>query len=124
MTTDDQSTTTPANDESLALARLAAVTADDKQGTDTIILPVGQVLSITEYFVITAASNRRLVRAIADEVESRVREVTGRAPGRVEGHREQQWVLLDYRSAYPFRGYSSVGRALPWHGRGQGFNSL
>ncbi len=21
------------------------------------------------------------------------------------------------------RGYSSVGRALPWHGRGQGFNS-
>lgn len=96
MTSDDLTTNGPANDESLALARLAAATADDKMGTDTIIIPVGQVLSITEYFVITAASNRRLVRAIADEVESRVREVTGRDPGRVEGHREQQWVLLDY----------------------------
>lgn len=96
MTTSDQPTTSSAADESLDLARLAARTADDKQGTDTIILPVGQVLSITEYFVITAASNRRLVRAIADEIEMKVREVTGRAPGRVEGHREQQWVLLDY----------------------------
>ena len=82
--------------ESLALARLAAATADDKQGSDTVVIPVGQVLSITEFFVITSASNRRLVRAIADEVESRVREETGRSPGRVEGHREQQWVLLDY----------------------------
>ena len=71
--------------ESLALARLAAEIADDKQGLDTIVLPVGKVLSITEFFVITSASNRRLVRAIADEVEQRVREATGRSPGRVEG---------------------------------------
>jgi ribosome-associated protein len=83
-------------EESLNLARLAASTADDKQGLDTIVIPVGKVLSITEFFVITSASNRRLVRAIADEVEQRIRAEAGRSPGRVEGHREQQWVLLDY----------------------------
>ena len=82
--------------ESLALATSAAQAADDKQGTDTLVLSVGEVLTITEYFVITAASNRRLVRAIADHVEERVKEEFDRSPIRVEGHREQQWVLIDY----------------------------
>lgn len=82
--------------ESLALATSAARAADDKQGTDTLVLSVGEVLTITEYFVITAASNRRLVRAIADHVEERIRDEFDRSPIRVEGHREQQWVLIDY----------------------------
>lgn len=83
-------------DDAWLLATTAARAADDKQATDTIVLPVGGVLGITELFVITGASNRRLVRAVAEEVEHRVREVCGRAPIRTEGHREQQWVLLDY----------------------------
>jgi len=82
--------------ESRALATSAARAADDKQGTDTLVLSVGEVLTITEYFVITAASNRRLVRAIADHVEERIRDEFDRSPIRVEGHREQQWVLIDY----------------------------
>lgn len=83
-------------DDAWELATIAARAADDKQGTDTIVLSVGGVLGITELFVVTGASNRRLVRAIADEIEDRVREVCGRSPIRTEGHREQQWVLLDY----------------------------
>ena len=83
-------------DASIELALVAARAADDKQGTDTIVLEVGLVLTITELFVVTGASNRRLVRAIADEIEERVKELCGRSPGRTEGHREQQWVLLDY----------------------------
>jgi len=70
--------------------------ADDKQATNTIVLAVGNVLTITELFVVTGASNPRLVRAIAGEIEDRIREVCGRSPGRTEGHREQSWVLLDY----------------------------
>ena len=78
------------------LAIVAARAADDKQATDTLVLEVGPILAITEYFVITSASNRRLVRAVADEVEAKVREASGRSPLRVEGAREQQWVLIDY----------------------------
>ncbi len=33
---------------------------------------------------------------MADEVEAKVRETAGRSPLRVEGAREQQWVLIDY----------------------------
>lgn len=82
--------------DSQDLACLAARTADDMKATDTLVLAVGSVLAITEYFVITSASNRRLVRAVADEVEGRIRLATGRSPLRVEGAREQQWVLIDY----------------------------
>lgn len=83
-------------DDALSVAKLAAQSADDKQGSETIVIPVGEILGITEYFVVTGASNRRLVRAVAEAIEERVREICGRSPGRTEGYRELQWVLLDY----------------------------
>jgi len=78
------------------LACVAARAADDKKASDTLVIEVGPILAVTEYFVITSASNRRLVRSLTEEVEARVREVSGRSPLRVEGAREQQWVLIDY----------------------------
>lgn len=78
------------------LALFAARTVDEKKATDTLIIEVGPILALTEFFVIASASNRRLVRSLTDEVEAKVREATGRSPLRVEGAREQQWVLIDY----------------------------
>jgi ribosome-associated protein len=77
-------------------ARLAAAVADDKRGLDTIILDVGDVLAICELFVVTSAPNTRLVRTIAEEIETRIREAGGGSPLRVEGLRDLQWVLVDY----------------------------
>jgi ribosome-associated protein len=79
-------------DRALAMARAAA----DKLGSDTVVLDVGQVLSIVEHFVITSASNSRQVRAIAEEVEDRLKREGGEGPIRVEGLNEGTWVLLDY----------------------------
>ena len=84
----------PTDASSLAVALARA--ADDKGGTDTVILFVGDVLAITEYFVITSAGNRRLVRAIAEAVEHDGKDELGRSPLRVEGMSQQEWVLLDY----------------------------
>jgi ribosome-associated protein len=81
---------------SIELACLAARAADDKKGEDTVVFAVGDVLAITEFFVITSASNRRLVRSLVDEVEEAVRAEFGRSPLRLEGVSEQQWVLMDY----------------------------
>ena len=78
------------------LAVVAARAADDKKADHTLILSVGDVLQITDYFVITSASNRRLVRSVVDSVEEAVREELGRSPIRIEGASEQQWVLVDY----------------------------
>jgi ribosome-associated protein len=80
----------------IELAATAARAIEAKQGTDIKVFDVAEVLAITEIFVVTSASNRRLVRAIVDDVEEVVRAEHGRSPLRVEGANEQQWVLVDY----------------------------
>jgi ribosome-associated protein len=77
-------------------ARLAAAVADDKRGIDTIILDVGNVLAICDLFVVTSAPNTRLVRTIAEEIETKLRDAGAGSPLRVEGLRDLQWVLVDY----------------------------
>ena len=83
-------------DDARDLALTAARTADDKKAEHTVVLQVGNVLAITEFFVITSASNRRLVKTVVDSIEEAVREEHGRSPLRAEGVSEQQWVLIDY----------------------------
>jgi ribosome-associated protein len=83
-------------DEVRGNATAAARAADAKGGRDTIVLDVGDVLSITGYFVITSAPNTRQVDTIAEEVEARVADDDGPRPLRVEGLDDLHWVLLDY----------------------------
>ena len=87
---------TELSDDTRTLALTAARALDDKKADETLVLFVGDVLQITEYFVICSASNRRLVRTLVDEVEQAVKEQCGRSPLRAEGVGEQQWVLIDY----------------------------
>jgi len=82
--------------DALAVATAAARAADEKQGRNILVLEVGKILGIADLFVVLDAPNRRLVRTLVDEIEQAIRRATGRSPRRVEGLREQQWVLLDY----------------------------
>lgn len=75
---------------------VAARAAAAKKGEDTLILEVGQILAITDAFVITSAGNPRLVRTIAEEVEERVAAECGPKPLRTEGLDDARWVLIDY----------------------------
>ena len=52
-----------------APALAAARAADAKGGDRTVVLRVGEVLGITELFVVTSAGNSRLVRALVDEFD-------------------------------------------------------
>ncbi len=78
------------------VAIVAARAADDKQGSNVLVLNVGDVLAITEMFVVVSASNSRQLRTIANEVTAKIREESDRPLLRSEGMAEQQWVLLDY----------------------------
>ena len=81
---------------SLDLAVVAARAASSKKADDVVVLEVGEVLAITEAFVIASAGNDRLVRTIAEEVERQVKDAGGSGPLRVEGLGDARWVLLDY----------------------------
>lgn len=78
------------------LAVAAAQVADAHHAKDVVVLHVGDVVALTEYFVIAEASNKRLVSAVVGEVEAQLKVLLERAPIRVEGMRENQWVLIDY----------------------------
>jgi len=75
---------------------VAARSAWTKGGEDTVILSVGQVLAITDAFVITGASNPRQVRTIVEEVEEQVKRAGGPSPLRIEGLDDARWVLMDF----------------------------
>ncbi len=83
-------------DDLLDLVRHAAAVADDKKATDPVIIDVGDVFSVSDYFVVVSGSNARQVAAIVDAVEVEIRKVGGPSPIRVEGAESREWVLMDY----------------------------
>ena len=83
-------------DELLRLVRVAAGAADDKKARETLIIDVGDVFAVSDYFVITSGSNPRQVHAIVDGIEEEVKKVGGPSPVRVEGLDQREWVLMDY----------------------------
>ena len=78
------------------LAVLAARVADETKATDIIVLDVGEVLAITGYFVVASASNPRLARTVVESIEHAAKDRLDRSPVRIEGLREQRWILVDY----------------------------
>ena len=75
---------------------VAARAADAKSGEETVILAMGDLLGVTDAFVVTNGRNTRQVKTIVDEVEREVKLTSGRSPYRIEGLDDAYWVLMDY----------------------------
>ncbi len=82
-------------EDTLNLVRAAADALAEKKGAEVVLLEVGDLLSITEVFVIVTGTSRPHVQTLTEEVEKRLKEL-GRRPLREEGRREGEWVLIDY----------------------------
>ena len=76
----------------LAAARGAA----DLQASDLVVLDVGDVIGITDWFLIASSSNVRQVRRVAEEVEAAVKDAGGDGPTRIEGLEDAKWILMDF----------------------------
>ena len=107
---------------------VAARAADAKLGEDTTVLAMGELLGVTDAFVITSGRNPRHVRTIVEEVERRVKAETGVSPLRIEGAADARWVLMDYgdflvhvflseaREFYDLEHLWSAAPRVPWDG--------
>src|SRR6201997_2944528 len=79
------------------MVQSAAAACDDKKGEETRILELAPADSgLSDFFLVTSATNDRQAVAIADEVEMRVKRDFGVLPHSVEGRRQGEWILLDY----------------------------
>jgi ribosome-associated protein len=79
------------------LVQAAAAVCEDKKGEDTRILELDPIdAGLSDFFLVTSASNDRQAIAIADEIEHRLKKEFGVMPNSVEGRRHGEWILLDY----------------------------
>ena len=78
------------------LAGRIAALADGKLATDIVALDVAEIVGYTDVLVICTARNERQAKAVADEVQLRLKRDDGLLPARVEGLPEARWILLDY----------------------------
>ena len=82
--------------ESRHIAQLAAEAISDKKGLDVEMLDVGDILSITDIFVIATGTSNIHVRSLAEGVEEALADKANRKPLRREGMDQATWILLDY----------------------------
>ncbi|MBE9012347.1 ribosome silencing factor [Pseudanabaenaceae cyanobacterium LEGE 13415] len=84
------------DDRSERLARLVAEAADERKGSDIVLLKVGDVTVLADYFVLVTGYSKVQVRAIARSIEEKIEETMNRKPIRSEGFSEGTWVVEDF----------------------------
>ena len=67
----------------------------EKQASDVVILEVGHLTSVADYFVFCSGSSERQVNAIAEAIQDEIRRVF-KDRASIEGQTSGTWVLLDY----------------------------
>lgn len=81
------------------LVATIAQAAEDRKGSDIVVLRVSEVSYLADYFVFVTGFSRVQVRAISQGIQEKVETQLQRRPRRTEGESEGTWVLVDYGDA-------------------------
>jgi ribosome-associated protein len=76
------------------LRDLAIQALDDMKGIDIVPLDVRELTDITDYMVICTGRSTRHVKALADNVAIKAKEMHV-SHVHIEGDRESEWILVD-----------------------------
>lgn len=69
----------------------------EKKGENIVSLDLRKIHeAVADFFIICEASSHTQIKAIADFVETEVKNVCGELPYKHEGIQALQWVLIDY----------------------------
>ena len=82
--------------DSKKLALLCREFADNKKAENLLVIDVRKLSSVTDYFVIASGTSQPHLRAIVEEIHSRLRDEHDLRPARSEGSTSGTWVVLDY----------------------------
>ena len=89
------SVTSPTVSRSQEQAIFIAQAAKDKKAQDVLVLEVGHLTSIADFFVFGSAESERQVRGITTFIE-KMMAVRYKVHPVVEGKETANWILLDY----------------------------
>ena len=82
--------------DSKKLALLCRDLADNKKAENIAVLNVQHVSSVTDYFVIASGTSQPHLRAIVEEITSRLRDEHDIRPTRTDGPVTGAWMVLDF----------------------------
>ncbi len=60
------------------------------------MLDLREISTFTDFFVICSATSEPQLKAIANEIETRLKEDHGTRPVAIDGFPASQWIVLDY----------------------------
>jgi ribosome-associated protein len=80
---------------SVKLAKLCRKIALDKKAEDAILLDMRAISSVADFFLICTGTSEPHLKAIANEIERRLRDEGIRARHR-EGFPPSRWIVMDY----------------------------
>ena len=75
--------------------KLIIKTLDAKKAEDIQAIKISDLTIIADYFIIANGMSSTQTRALADEVEFKMKQ-QGVEPLRVEGERGANWIIIDY----------------------------
>lgn len=78
------------------LALLCRELADNRKAENLVVMDVRAVSSVTDYFVIVSGGSEPHLRAIAEEITSRLKAEHGIVPASVDGTFQTGWLVLDF----------------------------
>ena len=81
----------------LEVARRIVEAAEDKKAADIVLLELGELTTLADYFVICSGGSERQIDAVADGILELLRG-DGVRPISREGTPESHWILLDFGS--------------------------
>src|ERR1044071_8406150 len=82
--------------DSKKLALLCRELADNKKAENIVILDVRELSSVADYFVICSGTSEPHLRAISDEIVTKLRDEQHLRPKAIDGTLQTAWVVLDY----------------------------
>lgn len=77
------------------LAATIAEVLDSKKGKEIVLIDIGHMTVIADFFVICSATSTIQVRALAEEVEEKISQI-GSDVRRKDGFGDCRWIVLDY----------------------------
>src|SRR6186997_3023788 len=82
--------------DSKRLAQLCWDYADNKKAENIVVLDVSKLSSVADYFVIVSGTSEPHLRAISDEIMTKLRDEQGLRPRAVDGTLQTAWIVMDY----------------------------
>jgi len=78
------------------LAKACAELASNKKAEEIVVLDVRGISTFTDFFVLCSATSEPQLKAIANEIQTRLKEDHGVRAVAMDGFPASQWIVLDY----------------------------